>query len=340
MASASSLVASGPARGLAITAISTLHPLTSASQCSALGFDMSSMPEVDVRSPIDDGGSHICDGCYRCYSSSGALVTHRNHCEQLKRKTAGILNNVSPAMLARRKRNLMSVLEEPHKNQFQLPLVPMPASVPQLPAPRAPPALPCPSGALVPPVLSDPPTATNIARPRRENIHLPERYRDNGAPSWVPRPRKHVDALPEPLISESTSSDLDPSHPPESSHAAGLVESEAVGEQQRVEVPPARTKCNVFGLYRQYRTKCFPTHDPEAAVDRELLFDPVNDPTVLPPLEVTTPGPCPPSDAPSTSPPDPADLPSHRAAASSTESTLSPFHPYPNWSSFHLGQWY
>ena len=116
-----------------------------------------------------------------------------------------------------------------------------------------------------------------------------------------------------------------------SSPPVGDVGSEANVEWQHVEVAPAQTNRNVFGLYRQYRTSNFPKHDPEAAIDRKLLLIPVND-TLAPEVALNS---TPSSDAPSTSAVDHANPLSNRAVVDP-----SPFHPYPNWTSFRLGHWY
>ena len=71
-----------------------------------------------------------------------------------------------------------------------------------------------------------------------------------------------------------------------------------------------RTPRNVFGLSRQYHSTEFPSHDPETAIDVRDLSEP---------LDVAAP-PALPSDAP----------------LGAKES----FYPYPNWSSFQLGDWY
>ncbi|PIL33173.1 hypothetical protein GSI_04623 [Ganoderma sinense ZZ0214-1] len=292
---------------------------------------------------IEDGEDLICDGCGRRLLANGALVTHRAHCEDVKRKMDGILNNVGDAMLARRKRNLMSMLEDLSESQRE-PEEPRSALSVTVPCPSAPSA---PSGLIavpVPPVpTSSPPPPADNARPRRENIRLPARYRENGALPQRPKPRKHVDALPEPLI--PTASGLDPSLLAVSSPVVGRVGSDTGVEQERVEVVPARTKRNVFGLYRQYRSSTFPKHDPEAAIDRRLLLEPVNDSPADSPMEATpASAPCLPPEA-SSKPP--LDQSSNRAATtnpvsatSTAESNRSLFHPYPNWTSFHLGQWY
>ena len=199
---------------------------------------------------------------------------------------------------------------------------------------------------------SPPPSAADNARPRRENMRLPERYRNNAAHPWQPRTRRHVDTLPEPLIpiSSDPSSDLVPSHPTVSSHVGGIVESQAASQPQHiVDLTPARTKRKVFGLFREYCRESFPKHDPEAAIDRELLLDPINQPSADSYLEVLpTSNPCSSSNAHSSpSPAIPPELCSHHTAAvalvstrSSADSNVASFHPYPNWTSFRLRQWY
>nr|VWP02335.1 Arf family GTPase [Ganoderma boninense] len=201
-----------------------------------------------------------------------------------------------------------------------------------VPAPITPPtpiALPTPS--------TPPPLPGDGARPRRENTRLPARYRDNGALPWRPKPRKHVDALPEPLI--PTTSSLDQSVSVASSPVTAFVGDNSEVQQQRVDVVPAQTKRNVFGLYRQYRSETFPQHDPEAAIDRCLLLEPVNDSPADLPFKATPASalaPCELSEPP---------LGHSRPTAttndgSTAECSLSIFHPYPNWTSFRLGQWY
>ena len=302
--------------------------------------------QPDRNSPSIDGESYLCDGCSRRLLTSGALVTHRARCEHVQRMMNGLLNNVGGAMLARRKRNLASMLEDVNNNQTQsdprpVSSVPVPhSSAPSIPSHFLAPPAPAPTS---PSVATTPPPSIDDARPRRENVRLPERYRDNGALPWRPKPRKHVDALPEPLI--STTSDLDPSHPAISSPGVG---SDSENQQQRVEVIPAQTKCNVFGLYRQYRTETYPKHDPEAAIDRQLLLEPVNDPPAdTLPQSMSTSAPCPFSEVPSNPVLDRPSPSSNYVATtnamsirSAVESSRSLFHPYPNWSSFRLGQWY
>ena len=104
----------------------------------------------------------------------------------------------------------------------------------------------------------------------------------------------------------------------------------------------------MFGLFREYRTSSFPNHDPERAIDRELLLDPVSDPPDEPLPQITpTPTPCSSSDLSSTSPLNDSqsrlnDAPTTDpvSTGSISDSDPSPFHPYPNWTSFRLGQWY
>ena len=110
-------------------------------------------------------------------------------------------------------------------------------------------------------------------------------------------------------------------------------------QQEHVEITPARTTCNIFGLFRQYHAQDLPTHDPEVAIDRELLLNPINDP-----IDDTLPDPSPPSNAPSASSPEFSeprlDCDDTISTGSDAVSNDNPFHPYPNWTSFHLGKWY
>ena len=308
-------------------------------------------PDVDDYMPIDVD-SHICDGCGRRLLSSGALVIHRAHCDRGKQRMEDIISNVGSAMLARRKRKLASMLDDANANKTQP--HPSPTSSLFVPGTSAVdrPHVPLASPVLVAPISSPassrlpspppaPPSSTDGARPRRQNVHLPGRYRDNAAPSWRPKARKHVDTLPEPLTASTP--DPDPSHLAVSSPGTEFVQSVP---QQPAEIVPAQTTRNIFGLYRRYRTKNFPGHDPEAVVDRELLLDPVNDPTTDPLLEatpITTPRS--PADGPLLSRPDRPDCPSNggndpESIESSAESDCSQFYPYPNWTTFRLGQWY
>ena len=176
-------------------------------------------------------------------------------------------------------------------------------------------------------------------------MRLPARYRNNGTLPWQPKARRHVDTLPEPLI--STTSELDLSREAISSPVVELSGSDTEAQQQRVEIVPAQTRRNVFGLYRQYLTETLPKHDPEASIDRSLLLGPVNDPHANPLLDATlTSTLCPPGMS-SKLPVDHPDPSSNRAAAMdpkpirpTAKSNPSAFHPYPNWTSFRLGRWY
>ncbi|KAH7917312.1 hypothetical protein BV22DRAFT_1026615, partial [Leucogyrophana mollusca] len=151
-------------------------------------------------------------------------------------------------------------------------------------------------------------------RPRRLNRRLPKRFDD-----FLPEPPLPLPPGELAFSLNATPSDSDPPPSPPLSLAQTCVRS-VQSSLRRI----FRTQPNKFGLLRQYYADRPPTHDPE-------------DPCALEPGN-------------STSPPthDPEDL-SALEPGNSTSETLpvngghpdtNPFHPYPNESSFRLGDWY
>ena len=192
--------------------------------------------------------NYICNRCGHCLLLSGDLVVHTVHYDNAKWKMDSILKDVGSTMLAWCKRHLASMLDDFNRHITQLDLA-LASSVP-IPYLSAPPPPSDPLTSLVSPVptpaslpdpcsISPPPPVPSLppliaTQPWWENMHLPERYQDNGAPPWWLKARKHADVLPEPFT--LTTSDLKLSCPIVSSPCSrGKTEV----QEQSVRVIPA-----------------------------------------------------------------------------------------------------
>lgn len=138
---------------------------------------------------------------------------------------------------------------------------------------------------------------------------LPKRFRDTlpePPPSFLPQ--SHVELDPLEVIDATLP---DPPLPLESSNGQSPTMLASMRSQFRKLL---RSPRNVFGLSRQYTTEEPPSHDPE-----EILT--LNDLCSFPPAANLV--------RPSTFP-----------SSSSATQTNNPYAPYPNLSSFRLGEWY
>ncbi|KIJ57944.1 hypothetical protein HYDPIDRAFT_34653 [Hydnomerulius pinastri MD-312] len=144
----------------------------------------------------------------------------------------------------------------------------------------------------------------SLRRSRRNNRRLPLRFRDMLPEFPLPLPPQDHEGQVEPA------SGCPDAEPPPSKHVQLQVAPVSTSNSPHADKvpeprPTLKTDTNSFGLFRLYDEGSPPSHDPQNCLDTENAVQPHQ---VLSPQQRTT--------------------------------TDSPFHPYPNESSFRLGDWY
>ncbi|KAF9473559.1 hypothetical protein BDN70DRAFT_761574, partial [Pholiota conissans] len=206
--------------------------------------------------------------CGRNFAQLNAYSNHVNSCRPQKKRMASALETAKETYRLRKKARLhtTAAASEPHINQLHEPQ-----------------SGPTAESSSTSNSIEDESHCLAVRRPRRLNRQLPLRYRQDQPmppsslpPSILPQQKE--------AISKASSSDLHTIQP-----VRQLLES----------------RCNTFGLFRQYHGIAFPTHDPDADVERADLSEVVSD---------------------------------HPGEAITVSDSL--FRPYPNQSAFLLGEWY
>ncbi|KAG6906368.1 hypothetical protein DXG01_014299, partial [Tephrocybe rancida] len=275
-------------------------------------------PEASLDTTSGLSRIHKCESCQRPFATAGALNYHARTCAQSKKRVGGALEKVRGAWNARKdKRRRLDVstpsssaLNAQGNKPFPVALTNSTdnadevfnAAAVLLPIPVAPAQLP---------FSADEPGPSESRRPRRPRV-TPRRFDDYIPQQSMPLLNASIAAGDVDFIDIYSTRFLNvftvpPGNPERSVHshnapADATPASESPVQDQR----PARFKTlrNVFGLSRMYTSSLPPAHDPDDNTSLADMCD--REPTL------------------------PIRLPIQQSS----------FHPYPNQSSFSLGNWY
>ncbi|KAF8151198.1 hypothetical protein BJ912DRAFT_869512 [Pholiota molesta] len=216
-----------------------------------------------------DNPALTCLSCGRSFAQSNAYSNHTRSCRLGKKRMASALEVIQEAYRRKKKSRLDGILASSQPLVLQCD-----QRVPEPTIERIP---------NIAEVDSEAEGSLSLAkrRTRRENVLPPLRYRNQQptAPSSLP-------PATEPLQAETI-----PSH-------SFLT---TVNPPRQI----LKSRCNIFGLFRQYHAASFPAHDPDTEIEPTDLSDVASD---------------------------------HSDEAVPIPASL--FQPYPNQSAFLLGEWY